>query len=1422
MPTSINHTSLAIPLDELATTWLNELEPDAVPSHYPRKKKRLTTMSTNNTPGRGLVKSEPAPIPLRDLRITSDTDAVPVQSLLPSTSAYYTTDQHTLPPGPRVTAELLSLLPPLEQKSSLGPSSNTFGTPQNPAVPHFTGSARTTSAYLQEASRNSTTLAYDLRRLLRFAEDAVSARYPWLNWNVFRDRVEAFVRCLSEPVTQQRKDKAKSRREKEEQTSRAMQIFGISSAPSSIGKKDRSNRTLSSSSPLRNTHHLFPPSSHGGSSTSPFNDGPNNAGSSAKGKQKATSAEAHVEMNLPFFAMICISIAIGIGEAKQQRKWTSLHFGAHDSDDRMQVDTNMEASASHQPDAPNFSGRMDPTYWYHLSNQAMSLWESDRPSTASSMTQNNAVDGVDDMDVVNDSGSVFPASRKANSVNDLSEMEMEMDRMSTLLLQVTFLCHGGLRTEDASDLENGETNESDRERRSVNRDIVPLMGKIVALARQMRLHVDPDEHGSEEPSPSTEGKKKDSKQKSRDLRDGRGNSFSLFESEMRRRIWWCIMFYDLFVSDLSTLPPLITDGTFSTKVPVANVDETVFCPDSVRITPPPGGGADGKGWTRESMRGLEARCQLVQLVRSIKKKMNGPTAWHGSYHGSYSIEQAASMEQDVKAWLDSLPKYYQVNAQASTSPSPSPSPTGTRQATNPLEPPIAVLEDSAGLSSDSIVASGEEDPVLAVQRCELAIVAHRLILRIYLPFLKRNANGPVLHQATLGSINAAHGVICACQMLWSVWEAERSKAGKPPSSLPPSSLLPASCDFYPFARTVFDAAVVCSHAVIKQTLNIISKPALDDVDIGLGILRSVAGWTDDAEGEATWRQGIKCDRQGIAGSEYIVPPSEAVKIVEGLREQAGGPSNPIKGFNASSGSKPQVSASHSHVNSVGSSSSASASDVQSPTLKRKHIDDENESELRRKSPGPPVMVSPLTSVTSAPAYVYPSIPPPCPDTYTPIHENHTPTTYTSGSGPLYSISAEPDTYPAPPPPPAPVLSPGASLSSSQPSPTISSDGSSSSKSSSKSKKPSFGIRVRSPKDAVMPKTPIVTNDLQSSIGFARGGEVSSLSPHVTGRTDDSQQQMNGPLPLNPSPISTGQEQHEHAYRPRTSSIAHAEGAHQKYEPADYSVKPLPFSTGPTIETQQSSAMAHHQQSTLGHEIYSSQDALPFTPQHEQAFSHSSPSRYDHPREPPTYPPTQPYNPPRKNSIDTYAAESPYGASGQLSNASSPYTTSTPSFGPPSHGASPQGYASTSPAQYYAPESSNPYPQTRYDGNSRYSGGNTLAQAVTHAPPSDRTGPGPEAYSGTGSGEPQRHTVYSIAEGAAVVYDVKPSMESLNQQQQQQYPTTTKHPQQHAYHHGYNTTHTNSENQGLMPAMSTSQSWPQVPQEGHYWNTWGES
>ncbi|KAJ4490365.1 hypothetical protein J3R30DRAFT_3278836, partial [Lentinula aciculospora] len=155
-------------------------------------------------------------------------------------------------------------------------------------------------------------------------------------------------------------------------------------------------------------------------------------------------------------------------------------------------------------------------------------------------------------------------------------------------------------------------------------------------------------------------------------RAARESRFTLYDAEIRRRVWWTIMYYDLFISDVMNQPPLIADNSFNTKRPVANVDEKTFGPTAIRIPPPMDGGDDGTGYSKDGMRYFEIRSRLTMLVRNIKRRMNTPEFGHAqqvrtSYYGSsptsccYSIDQAASMEAEVRAWLNELPSYYQVD-----------------------------------------------------------------------------------------------------------------------------------------------------------------------------------------------------------------------------------------------------------------------------------------------------------------------------------------------------------------------------------------------------------------------------------------------------------------------------------------------------------------------------------------------------------------------------------------------------------------------------------------------------------------------------------------------------------------------------------------------------------------------------------------
>ncbi|KAH9925107.1 uncharacterized protein B0H18DRAFT_388035 [Fomitopsis serialis] len=121
------------------------------------------------------------------------------------------------------------------------------------------------------------------------------------------------------------------------------------------------------------------------------------------------------------------------------------------------------------------------------------------------------------------------------------------------------------------------------------------------------------------------------------------------------------------------------------------------------------------------------------------------------------------------------------------------------------------------------VPSSPPSSVLTAQKGELAILANRVIMKLYLPFLKDSHTGAGKHQAILATLNAAHAIIYASRMLHGVWANTR----------------PAAFDFYDFGRALFDAAVVCAHAVIQQPSGIFAGEALKGIACALDVLRTL-------------------------------------------------------------------------------------------------------------------------------------------------------------------------------------------------------------------------------------------------------------------------------------------------------------------------------------------------------------------------------------------------------------------------------------------------------------------------------------------------------------------------------------------------------------------------------------------------------
>ncbi|PIL29170.1 transcription factor [Ganoderma sinense ZZ0214-1] len=353
----------------------------------------------------------------------------------------------------------------------------------------------------------------------------------------------------------------------------------------------------------------------------------------------------------------------------------------------------------------------------------------------------------------------------------------DLDSVIAMILQVLYMLHeGGM---------------------SVAQSVFPLVGKMVNVARMMGLAMDPDEF------PGT---------------------YNLFEAETRRRVWWEVYYYDLFVADAMGHPPLIADNTHTTRLP-ADVEEDQFTPSCTSLPVP----EDIQGDSSSIYFCL--KCRLAQLVKNVKKQtFRDPLGGNDEAPTELSIDHAGMFEAEVTSFLQELPAGFRLEMaqDLSTPVSPLPAP-----------------------------GSGLPSAIRVAQKCELVILANRLVVKLYLPFLKEAAAaGRPSHQAVFGTINAAHNIICAARTLHGVWGQTR----------------PAVFDFYDFGRTLFDAAVVCAHAVVQEPGSIIAPEGMKSVTCALDILKELG----------SSRVGV----EGSHGDSGANSRGEAVKIVEMMKRKA--------------------------------------------------------------------------------------------------------------------------------------------------------------------------------------------------------------------------------------------------------------------------------------------------------------------------------------------------------------------------------------------------------------------------------------------------------------------------------------------------------------------------------------------------------
>ncbi len=241
-----------------------------------------------------------------------------------------------------------------------------------------------------------------------------------------------------------------------------------------------------------------------------------------------------------------------------------------------------------------------------------------------------------------------------------------------------------------------------------------------------------------------------------------------------------------------------------------------------------------------------------RTFRSPTMPLNSEPIHAGS---DLSIENAIAFESEIAAWLAEMPSQYKLDM----------------------------------LSDDPAELVSGISPILTAQRCEIAIVSSRLVIKLFVPFLKRRNNPavtlpvssskPTPHHAVHACVNAAHSILHSSKILHSLF---RLRGTGMPSTASESL-------FYNFARHVFDAGVIAAHSVISAPQSLFAKVALEDLRTALDILKDpmVSTGRGPMRGAVEgWSLLLLSCIHTSDSNDFLGAPSEALLIMDLLKNKA--------------------------------------------------------------------------------------------------------------------------------------------------------------------------------------------------------------------------------------------------------------------------------------------------------------------------------------------------------------------------------------------------------------------------------------------------------------------------------------------------------------------------------------------------------
>lgn len=167
-------------------------------------------------------------------------------------------------------------------------------------------------------------------------------------------------------------------------------------------------------------------------------------------------------------------------------------------------------------------------------------------------------------------------------------------------------------------------------------------------------------------------------------------------------------------------------------------------------------------------------------------------------NGDLSIDAAIAFESEVANWIAEIPSMFRLN----------------------------MLEEDVGKLLQT------SNPILIAQQCEIMIITSRLVIKTFVPFLRRskNGNGPqgiagkAPHHAVHACVNAAHSIVHASKVAHTLHKQSAYQ-------------IRSESLFYSFGRQVFDAAVISAHSVITSPQSLFAKVAMEDLRVALEIMR---------------------------------------------------------------------------------------------------------------------------------------------------------------------------------------------------------------------------------------------------------------------------------------------------------------------------------------------------------------------------------------------------------------------------------------------------------------------------------------------------------------------------------------------------------------------------------------------------------